>query len=153
MIIKTKKQILYIFLGLLAVLSFYLILEKIIHKPTVSQSPEEKEIPFEERDFVYFQTSIGKIVEEITLNEKAQEKLENIIKRAERVRDESEKLKNLSQELKELTNDCLCGKSACQSINCEDGCCCQATGCPTANTCSKSLGCPIEVSACDLSMA
>ena len=113
-IVKTKRQIFYILLGLLIVLSFYLILEKIIHKPTVSQPPEEKETPFEERDFVYFQTSIGKIVEEITLNEKAQKKLENIIKRAERVRDESEKLKNLSQELKELTNDCLCGKSACQ---------------------------------------
>ena len=137
----------------MVVLSFYLILEKIIHKPTVSQPPEEKETPFEERDFVYFQTSIGKIVEEIALNEKAQEKLENIIKRAERVRDESEKLKNLSQELKELTNDCLCGKSACQSISCEDGGCCQAAGCPTINTCSKSLGCPIEVSGCDLSMA
>ncbi len=150
---KTKKQILYIFLGLLVVLSFYLILEKIINKPTVIQPQEEDEVPSEERDFVFFQTSIGKIVEEITLNEKAQEKLENIIKKVERVRNKSEELKNLSQELKELTNNCLCGKSACQDINCEDGCCCQATGCPSINTCSKSLGCPIEISSCNLSVA
>lgn len=153
MIIKTKKQILYIFLGLLAVLSFYLILEKIINRPTVIQPEEEKEVPSEERDFVFFQTSIGKIVEEIALNEKAQEKLEDIIKRVEEVRNKSEELKNLSQELKELTNNCLCGKSSCQDINCEDGCCCQATGCSAMNTCSKSLGCPIEISDCDLSLA
>ena len=153
MMIKTKKQILYIFLGLLVVLSFYLILEKIINKPTAIPPQEEDEALSEERDFVFFQTSIGKIVEEIALDEKAQEKLENIIKRVERVRNKSEELKNLSQELKELTNNCLCGKSACQDINCEDGCCCQATDCPSMNTCSKSLGCPIEISPCDLSVA
>ena len=153
MMIKTRKQILYIFLGLLVVLSFYLILEKIINRPTIIQPEEEEEVPSKERDFVFFQTSIGKIVEEIALDEKAKEKLENIIKRVERVRNKSEELKNLSQELKELTNDCLCGKSSCQNINCDDGCCCQATGCPTVNTCSKSLGCPIEISDCDLSMA
>ena len=151
--IKTKKQILYIFLGLLAVLSFYLILERIINRPTVIQPPKEEEALSEERDFVFFQTSVGKIVEEIALNEKAQEKLENIIQRAERVRNKSEELKNLSQELKELTNNCLCGKSACQDINCENGCCCQATGCSAMNTCSKSWGCPIEISDCDLSLA
>jgi hypothetical protein len=151
--IKTRKQILYIFLGLLVVLSFYLILEKIINRPTIIQPQEEEKVPFKEMDFVFFQTSIGKIVEEIALNEKAKEKLENIIKRVERVRNKSEELKNLSQELKELTNDCLCGKSDCQNINCEDGCCCQATGCPTVNTCSRPLGCPIEISGCDLSMA
>jgi len=153
MMIKIKKQILYIFLGLLVVLSFYLILEKIINRPTVIPPPEKDETLSEERDFVFFQTSIGKIVEEIALDEKAQEKLENIIKRVERVRNKSEELKNLSQELKKLTNNCLCGKSACQEINCEDGCCCQATGCPSMNTCSKSLGCPIEISSCNLSMA
>ena len=153
MMIKTKKQILYIFLGLLVVLSFYLILEKIINRPTVIQPQEEDEVPSEERDFVFFQTSIGKIVEEITLNEKAREKLENIIKRVEKVRNKSEELKSLSQELKELTNNCLCGKSACQDINCEDGCCCQAAGCPIMNTCLKSLGCPIEISSCNLSVA
>jgi hypothetical protein len=153
MMIKTKKQILYIFLGFLVVLSFYLILEKIINKPTVIQPPEKEEVPSEERDFVFFQTSIGKIVEEIALNENANEKLENIIKRVERVRNKSEELKNLSRELKELTNNCLCGKSACQEVNCEEGCCCQATGCSTMNTCSKSRGCPIEISDCDLSIA
>jgi len=150
---KTKKQILYIFLGLLVVLSFYLILEKIINKPIVIQPQEEEEVPSEERGFVFFQTSIGKIVEEIALNEKAQEKLENITERVEKVRNKSEELKNLSQELKELTNNCLCGKSACQGINCDNGCCCQATGCPSVNTCSKSLGCPTEISDCNLSMA
>ena len=149
--IKAKKQIFYILLGLLVVLSFYLILNKIIHRPII-QPPEEKEAPFEERGFVYFQTPIGKIIEEVALDKKAQEKFENIIERAKKTRDKSEKLKNLSQELKELTNNCLCGKSACQSVDCENGCCCQATGCPTINTCSKPGGCPVEVSNCNLAM-
>jgi hypothetical protein len=149
---KTKKQIFYILLGLLAVLSFYLILEKIIHKPII-QPPEEKQTPFEERDFTYFQIPTGKIIEEIALDKKAQEKFENIIERAKKTRDKSEELKNLSQELKELTNNCLCGKSACQSIDCENGGCCQAVGCPTISTCSKPGGCSIEETGCDLAMA
>jgi len=65
----------------------------------------------------------------------------------------SENLKNLSQELKELTDECTCGKSSCQGVECENGCCCQAQGCSAINTCSKPNGCLIESPGCDISSA
>ena len=148
---KIKKQILFILLGIIFISSFYLIW-KIISKPSPPILPEQ-EIKFEEKDFVYFQIPAGKIIEDIVLSKEAQEKTNKIKTRIENIRDMSEELKNLSQELKELTDECTCGKSSCQGVECENGCCCQAEGCSAINTCSKPNGCLIENPGCDISSA
>jgi len=148
---KIKRQILFILLGILLISSFYLIW-KIISKPSPPILPEQ-EIKFEEKDFVYFQIPAGKIIEDIVLSKEAQEKTNKIKTRIENIRDMSEDLKNLSQELKELADECTCGKSSCQGVECENGCCCQAQGCSAINTCSKPNGCLIESPGCDLSSA
>ena len=148
---KIKKQILFILLGIIFISSFYLIW-KIIFRPSTPILPEQ-EIKLEEKDFVYFQIPAGKMVEDIVLSKEAQEKTNDIKARIKNVRDMSEKLKNLSQELKELTDECTCGNSSCQSVQCENGCCCQAEGCSAINTCSKPNGCLIESPGCNISSA
>ena len=148
---KIKKQILFILLGIIFISSFYLIW-KIIFKPTTPVLPEQK-ITFKEEAFVYFQIPAGKMVEDIILSKEAQEKTSDIKARIKKVRDMSEELKNLSEELKELTDACTCGNSSCQSVQCENGCCCQAEGCSAINTCSKPNGCLIESPGCDISSA
>ncbi|MHA1739918.1 MAG: hypothetical protein ACTSWD_15110 [Candidatus Heimdallarchaeota archaeon] len=174
------KQISQAVLGLVVILSSYIILSAInpelsiirlpwIDKPAPSYTSEPLT---DEKGFAYFQTSVGKIIEDVVLTKEAHEKFEGsknidylnlgksdkeiigIIEKAEMARDESENLKNLSQELKDLTDACLCGESSCQKTNCGDGCCCQATGCSQINTCSKPCGCSIiSLLPCNLASA
>ena len=150
--IKIKKQILFILLGIIFISSFYLIWKIYIHKPEIPSPPKEENI-FEKNDFVYFQVPTGKIIENIVLNEQAQEKTDDIKERVKELRDMSEKLKDLSQDLKQLTDECACGKSSCEKVECESGCCCQAQECSAINTCSKPNGCFIENPGCDISKA
>ncbi len=163
------KQISHAVLGLVVILSSYTILSTINPELSIIRLPwVDKPAPIyttdplvDEKGFVYFQTSVGKIIEDIVLTKDAHEKLEGsenieylnqgkgeneivgIIEKAEMARDESENLKNLSQELKDLTDACLCGESSCKKTECGNGCCCQATGCAQINTCSKPCGCSI----------
>jgi len=149
---KVKKQILFILLGIIFVSSFYLIWKRFIFRPIIP-SPPGQEIKLEEKDVVYFQIPAGKMIEDIILSKKAQERTNEIKARIKNVRDMSENLKNLSQELKKLTDECTCGKSSCEGVECENGCCCQAKECSAINTCSKPSGCLIESPGCDISSA
>lgn len=181
------KQISQAGLGLIVILSSYLILTAINPDLSILRLPSWEKVPPShiaesisgEKGFVYFQTSIGKIIEGVALDLEAHEKFEGtnnidylegsekylankendeevigIMEKAEKARDESENLKKLSQELKELTDECLCGKSSCDSVNCGNGCCCKATGCSQMNTCSKPCGCSIiSLLPCNLAAA
>jgi len=149
---KARKQILFILLGIIFISSFYLIWKKFIFKPSIP-APPKQEIKLEEKNVVYFQIPAGKMVEGIVLSKEAQEKTNDIKTRIKKVRDMSERLKNLSQNLKNLTDECTCGKSSCESVECQDGCCCQAERCSAINTCSKPGGCLIENPGCDISSA
>ena len=148
---KIKKQIIFIILGIIFISCFYLIWRTFI--PQTNTPPPEEKIEYEKKDLVYFQIPIGKIVENIVLSKEAEEKTDEIKARIKDVRDSSEKLKDLSQELKKLTDECTCGQSSCQEVECKNGCCCQAQGCSAINTCSKPEGCFIESPGCDLSSA
>jgi hypothetical protein len=149
---KIKKQIILIISGIILISSFYLIWKIYIHQIDIPSPPKQK-IAFEKEEFVYFQIPIGKIVENVILDKEAQEKIDDVKTRIKNVRDSSKELNNLSQELKKLTEECTCGKSSCQEIECEKGCCCQAQGCSSINTCSKTNGCFIESPSCDISKA
>ncbi len=205
------RQISHAVLGLVVILSSYTILSTInpelsiirlpwVDKPAPSYTAEPLT---DEKGFTYFQTSVGKIIEDVVLTKEAHEKFEGseniaylaekdrispelaesikskcpcddeengdengasgttgskeivgIIEKAEMARDESENLRDLSQELKELTDECLCNISACEGVKCGDGCCCQAAGCNSINTCSKACGCDISgFSTCDLAVS
>jgi len=138
--IAAKEQITGGILGLVILLSSYLILVTInpqlvmLHVSELEKYliPEEEiSIPIkEEEKFVYFQIPTGKIIERAVLDEEAQEIFAEIILLSQNLDKKSKELRNLTEDLKKLTDACQCGKSSCKLIEC------QGVGCPYAS-CKK----------------
>lgn len=178
LLVTARQRIVYAIFGLLVISSAYLILKEVnpgLLFPRLDQ-PDEHPAGYtgeplkSEEGYTYFQTSLGKIIEQKILsleahekfegtnnisylegsaeyldNKENQEEIKGIIEKVKEARDESETLKDLSQELKDLTDACVCGLSSCDTYKCGNGCCCKATGCPQYNTCNKTCGCSLNL--------
>ena len=133
--VAAKEQITGGVLGLVILLSSYLILATInpqlvilrlpgLEKVTLPEiklsEPGEKKLP------TYFQIPLGMIIENAVLNEIGQGKLNNAKKAAEDARESAEYLKNLTEELKNLAVNSDCGLSRCNLSTCTGLSCPQA---------------------------
>jgi len=159
-IADAKDQILSAFLGLIILLSSYLILHtlnpqlvKFTLIPTEKvEIPKEEPPPPEEekeKEFVFFQVPTGKIIERAVLDEQAKTAFNLAIKVTKDIEEKAEKLKELTRELKEETDKCKCGNSDCEGCSNINKNCCYGSlpECTVSPYCFKS--CP--EARCDMS--
>jgi len=130
--ISAKEQITGGILGLVILLSSYLILATINPQLAIFRlpglervTPAEIEIPsLEEKVPTYFQIPVGIIIENAVLNEEAQEKLDYVYLAAEAAAESAKELYELSEEIHSLVEKTDCGLSyPCATLQCS------ASGC------------------------
>ena len=128
--IAAKEQITGGILGLVILLSSYLILATINPQLAVFRLPGLEKVtlpeieitPLEKKVLTYFQIPTGIIIENAVLNEKAQEKLYFAYLAAEEAAKAAEELYGLSKDIHSLVMNTDCGNSICSAG-------CSSTGC------------------------
>ncbi len=125
--IAAREQITGGILGLVILLSSYLILATINPQLTILRLPGLEKItlpeielpePGEKKLPTYFQIPLGMIIEKTVLNEEAQEKLDYIYQTTEEAAKAAEELYELSEEIYSLVMSADCGNSRCRDIDC-----------------------------------
>ncbi len=129
--ISAKEQITGGILGLVILLSSYLILATINPQLAIFRLPGLEKVAFpeieppplaEEKVPTYFQVPTGIIIENAALNKEAQEKLDYAYQTAEAAAESANELYALSEEIYSLVAETDCGASKCSRS-------CSATGC------------------------
>ena len=143
--IAAKDQITGGILGLVILLSSYLILATINPQLAIFRLPGLEKVTLreiespesgEEKFPTYFQIPLGIIIENAVLNEEAQKKLDYIDQTAEEIAKSAEDLYGLSEEIHSLVMKTDCGNSICSAG-------CSSTGC-TGNDYQSQIKTAIE---------
>ena len=143
--ITAKDQITGGILGLVILLSSYLILATINPQLAIFRLPGLEKVTLreiespesgEEKFPTYFQIPLGIIIENAVLNEEAQKKLDYIDQTAEEIAKSAEDLYGLSEEIHSLVMKTDCGNSICSAG-------CSSTGC-TGNDYQSQIKTAIE---------
>ena len=142
-----KDQIFSDFIGLIIVLSSYIILTTINPQLVVFSISKEDipeiqmpEVPkIEEKGSVScLQIPTGVLIERALLDSTAQTRLTLIKEKTEEAEKKAKDFKELNEELKNLTLSCQCGSSECGGENC------QGFGCPNAFCDKEAIKSKIE---------
>jgi len=128
--IAAKDQITGGILGLVVLLSSYLILATINPQLAIFRLPSLEKVtgpeievpPLEKKVLTYFQIPTGIIIENAVLNEEAQEKLNYIYQTAKSAAESADELYGLSKDIYSLVAGTYCGNSICSAG-------CSPTGC------------------------
>lgn len=160
-ITDAKDQIFSGILGLIILLSSYLILNTVNPQLLVFRFGEKEIKPIASKPqppaeatttkYVFFQIPLGKIISRAILDDSTQNEFNNAIDTAKETEEKAKKLRDLAQQLKEITDACKCGHSNCNGCsNVNASCCygnppqctispycipeqnCEAKGCPGA---------------------
>jgi len=132
--IAAKEQITGGILGLVILLSSYLILATINPQLVILRLPGLEKIEIEPIEIekmepttpVYFQIPTGMIIERAVLNEEAQRKLDSVFQTADKIAKAANELYALSEEMHSWVKKADCGNSKCRVVDSID---CSATGC------------------------
>ena len=149
-----RDQIFSGFLGLVILLSSYLLLNTInpdlvnIGEPKIVKteiSPEKPAPPPKKKVYTmtFFQIPVGKIIERAALDDNSEKNVKQIASAVKDIENESSHLKNLTHQLRQLTDACKCGNSSCSPKGCYGGSpdCPESPGCVIQENC-KVKGCP-----------
>lgn len=137
-----KEQILAAFLGLVVLLSSYIILTTInpqliafpdidLDSTTITPTSTLPQIQPKE-NFTFYQVPVGKIIERSLLNNTASIKIDVAKATAQDLENKARELRDLVGQLRDFTNSCICGTSQCSPIDPVSGVGCFPQGCPAA---------------------